>query len=340
MRLARILLSPISIIYYIITHSRNWAFDKNLLKSKKYDTTTIVIGNLSVGGTGKSPMTMYLTRLLSNKYPIAILSRGYGRKTKGFIELKPTDTTEKVGDEPLQLKSRFQQTPVAVCEDRCTGIEHLNNTYPNLKAILLDDAYQHRKLKASYYILLTMYNKPYYKDYMLPLGNLREARSGSKRAHIIIVTKCPKNLDKNSQEVFKNKLKLQTQQKLFFSYINYPDFLSNHNNNKYYIKDLKHKKITLVTGIANPTPLVKYYQEQGLIFEHLKYQDHHNFSKKELEYINQKAFIITTEKDFMRLKNHISPDKIWYQSMDVKFLNQEKENFDNTILKLLSDRLI
>ena len=206
----RLILYPFSILYDGITSLRNWAFDTGILDQKEFDIPIIVVGNLSTGGTGKTPMIEYLIDHLVGKR-IGVLSRGYGRKTNGYIEVSMGDLAYKVGDEPLQIKRKFQDLIVsAVCERRVEGIEHLLKDH-NLDVILLDDAYQHRQVKASHYILLTSYDQLYVNDYLLPSGNLRESRKGARRAKTIVVTKCPSSITKVERHNIKTRLNLLPQ---------------------------------------------------------------------------------------------------------------------------------
>src|SRR5690606_12215617 len=216
MKLLRKILFPFSLLYGGITAQRNWFYDIGLLISKAYDFPVICVGNLSTGGTGKSPMIEFLISFLKDEHKIAVLSRGYKRKTTGFREVLKTSMVEEVGDEPLQFKQKFPEVTVAVCEDRQTGIEKLQKT---AEVILLDDAFQHRKVKASLNILLTSFDKLYSNDCMLPAGNLREPKFGAKRADIIVVTKCPENIENTKMEAIKRRLKPKPHQEIYFSKI-------------------------------------------------------------------------------------------------------------------------
>jgi tetraacyldisaccharide 4'-kinase len=297
----RLILYPFSILYDGITSLRNWAFDTGILDQSEFDIPIIVVGNLSTGGTGKTPMIEYLIDHLAGKR-IGVLSRGYGRKTYGYIEVSAGDLPERVGDEPLQIKRKFQDLIVsAVCEKRVVGIEHLLKDH-NLDVILLDDAYQHRHVKASHYILLTSYDQLYINDYLLPAGNLRESRKGARRAKSIIVTKCPSSISEVERHNIKTQLNLLPQQKLYFSIIGYGAILHGIDS-KIDLNELKGKQVTVVTGIANPKPYLEYL-EGTVEVVHIKYNDHHIFTTDEIEMIRKEKIVITTEKDFMRLKEH------------------------------------
>lgn len=308
MKQLRKILFPFSIVYDIVTSVRNFLYEKNILKSHTFDIPVICIGNLSTGGTGKTPMTEYLISLLQNQYSIAVLSRGYGRKTRGFHQVATTDSPENTGDEPLQIKKKFPHITVAVDENRVHGISILKE---NHNLILLDDAFQHRRVQPSLSILLTAYADLYTHDYLLPAGNLRESRRGAKRAEVIIVTKCPKGLPEQEKEKIRKKINLLPKQQLLFSHLEYAENCTNTIENKP-LEFFKNKKITLITGIANPAPLSNFLKSSGLDFEHLTYPDHHAFSEKEIQLFKQKEFLLTTEKDFKRLDGKLNPEKLFY----------------------------
>jgi tetraacyldisaccharide 4'-kinase len=258
----RKILFPISILYWLITFLRNWCYDIGLFKSQSYEIPIIAVGNLSVGGTGKTPHIEYLIRLLSN-YKIATLSRGYKRRSKGFVLADATTNAAILGDEPFQFYSKFPNVAVAVDADRRNGIAQLQEKV-NPDVILLDDAFQHRKVKAGFYILLTTFNDLFVDDYILPFGNLREPAFGKKRANLIIVTKCPTDLSELAQENIRKRLK--TNLPVYFSTIVYDDFVYNENG-KLEVNALVNPKVILA-GIANPS----------LFFNHLKQRTRYDFS--------------------------------------------------------------
>ncbi|CAM3448920.1 tetraacyldisaccharide 4'-kinase [Aequorivita lipolytica] len=334
MKLLRKLLFPFSLLYGGVTALRNLLYNKGLLKSKAYKFPVICVGNLSTGGTGKSPMIELLVSFLKDENRIAVLSRGYKRKTTGFREVLSNSSVEEVGDEPLQFKRKFPEITVAVCEDRQTGIEKLQNT---ADVILLDDAFQHRKVAASINILLTPFDKLYVNDCMLPTGNLREPKFGAKRAHIIIVTKCPENISNSTIETIKRKLKPKAHQEIYFSKISYSAEIINHDERKP-ISYLKNKEFLLVTGIANPRPLVSHLKNDGLIFEEKAFADHHNFSASEIEELKKHPFILTTEKDFMRLPDLSDSTETYYLPIKTVILNGEEANFKNRIQKVITEK--
>lgn len=311
MKLLRKIFFPIVPVYYLITGLRNKLFDLNVLKSKSYNIPIICVGNLSVGGTGKTPMIEYLVRLLKEKYKLAVLSRGYKRITSGFVLANDKIKVEEIGDEPYQFKNKFNNILVAVDKDRQNGIEQLLKLKSSPEIILLDDGFQHRKVKADLYILLTPFYKLYTDDFLLPSGDLRETKSGAKRADIVVVTKCPHNLKEAQKSRISNKLKLENHQKLFFSSIFYDESVYNEKGSRS-IDKLIGQKFSLVTGIANSKPLVDYLSSKGLEFEHLNYRDHHNFTEKDLNAFKSKKLIVTTEKDYMRLKDNIDNQNLFY----------------------------
>ncbi len=322
MRKLRLLLYPFAVLYDLITALRNFLFNVGITKQYRPKVFTVAVGNLSTGGTGKTPMIEYLICSITDK-KIGVVSRGYGRSTRGYLEVETSHTPEEVGDEPLQIKTKFADSvKVAVSEKRALGIQNLSAIY-DLDVILLDDAYQHRHVKAHKYILLTSYDRPYYNDFVLPAGDLRESAAGAKRADHIIVTKCPHDLSVTEQNQIRKKVKPRSYQTLHFAYIGYSDFL--HGDQKILLENLKQKKVTLVTGIAKPQPLVDHLS-QFLEVDHLKFPDHYNFTDQDVEKIRRMDIIITTEKDFMRLKKFQIPN-LYFIGIQTKFLNQEQPEF-------------
>ena len=328
MNFVRKILFPIVPIYFVVTWVRNLCYDIGVFKSKSYDFYIICVGNLSAGGTGKTPMIEYLIRLLKDNYKVATLSRGYKRHTKGFFIANENSSALKIGDEPFQLYQKFKDVIVSVDSNRQNGIAKLMEL-PNIpEVILLDDAFQHRKVKARLNILLTTYDKLYVDDFMLPTGNLREPKSGAKRAQIIIVTKCPNDLNEDEKQNIITKLKPLSTQEVFFSSIKYSETIYSSKISKPLL-NLKQERFTLVTGIANPNPLLIYLKSSGYNYEHLNFKDHHNFTENELKLLNKKALILTTEKDYMRLKGAIDGERLFYLPIDIEMYNKEK--FDKLI---------
>ncbi|MFK7813675.1 MAG: tetraacyldisaccharide 4'-kinase [Maribacter sp.] len=304
MWLLRKILFPVSLVYGLVVYLRNRLYDWGIFPSKSYDTPIICVGNLSTGGTGKTPMVELLIALMQDQYKVAILSRGYQRNSKGFVLASAESTVADLGDEPFQIHSKFNKIQVAVDEDRRNGIAFLEkNIKPDV--IILDDAFQHRKVKPGFSILLTAFDNLYSSDWYLPTGNLRDSLREAKRADIIVVTKNPIETSEADRLKIEHKLGSKPNQNTLFSYLEYDKNLQGIGLLKS-MNDLKGKKITLVTGIANPKPLLYFLEENGISFEHLSYKDHHNFSAKELEIINSKPNVLTTEKDYMRLKDEVS----------------------------------
>jgi len=341
MNLLRKILFPFAILYGFITRIRNLLFDKGILKSYSFDIPVIAVGNLSVGGTGKTPQIEYLIRLLSSNYKVATLSRGYKRKSKGFVLADSTTNAEILGDEPFQFYKKFPNIQVAVDADRKNGIKQLlsqketrgiaEQSEAKPEVILLDDAFQHRKVKAGFYILLTSYGDLFSDDFLLPTGNLRESRSGAKRANMVIVTKCPAALSLDEQSKIKIKLKLSTNQELYFSFIDYDDFIYSEDD-KMKVSEIKIVDKLLLTGIAKPRPFFGYLHSEN--DEKLSFPDHHHFTENDIKEIKNKAknkLIITTEKDFVRLKGSIPSEQLFYLPIRSSFLSAS-ENFDKNIL--------
>ena len=303
----RKILFPFALIYGLIINIRNLAFDLGFLRSKTFDIPIIAVGNLSVGGTGKSPMIEYLVDLFSGLHKTAVLSRGYGRNTKGFLLASQGSTAKDLGDEPYQFFRKYKDLEVAVDEKRVRGIENLMSLKPELDVVLLDDAFQHRYVKASCYILLTSYDKLYTNDLLLPAGDLREPRRGAKRAQIIIVSKCPDNLNDSTRAIIEKRINPDLNQKLFFSSIKYDvDVISK--KGKKALEELKNTRVLLVTGIADPGPMENFLKRKHIGYEHMKFGDHQFIGNSELKDIKKKLgelpgeekIIITTEKDYVR----------------------------------------
>lgn len=321
MKFIRIILFPIVPVYYIITWLRNLLYDCGVLSSKAYDFPVICVGNLSTGGTGKTPMIEYLIRLLVDEKLVATLSRGYKRKTEGFVLADGTVSADTIGDEPFQFYNKFAAVKVAVDGNRQNGIAELMKLNSPPEVILLDDAYQHRKVKAGFNILLTAFNNLYYNDMVLPTGNLREPRSAAKRADVIVVTKCKENMAEAEKQKIMRKLKPKDHQKVFFSYISYEKAVKSYNR-ALELADLP--KFTLVTGIANATPLVDYLANKGLKFDHLEYSDHYNFRASDIDILATMELIVTTEKDYVRLSGYEQlKEKLYYLPIEIRLDNSE-----------------
>lgn len=331
MIILRYLLFPFSVLYGWITSTRNFLYDKGFFKSYSFDIPIIAVGNLSVGGTGKTPQIEYLIRLLSPNYKIATLSRGYKRKSKGFILANEKSNAEILGDEPFQMHQKFPNIKVAVDAYRKNGIEQLLSLEDKPQIILLDDAFQHRKVKAGFYILLTSFDDLYYDDFMLPTGNLRECRNGAKRANVIIITKCPKNLSEVEKEKIKHGINLNVP--VFFSFIDYDDRVYSENDSKN-VSEIKLKDKLLVAGIAKPDPFFDFIKSDNDL--KLVYPDHHHFSINDINEISEKSkgnIIITTEKDYVRLKD-MNINDLYYLPIKSN-LFMDNGNFNRLIMEFI-----
>jgi tetraacyldisaccharide 4'-kinase len=339
----RFLLFPVALLYGIVIFFRNRLYDAGILSSKEFETGIIVIGNLSVGGTGKSPMTEYLIRLLKDKFPIATLSRGYKRHTTGFILADKDSTSNQIGDEPLQFKKKFPELIISVDENRRNGIKKLLSKFPELKVILLDDAFQHRRVKPGLSILLADYGKMFYDDFLLPVGSLREWRAGKKRADVIIATKCPDNLSPVEKRIIQKKISPEAHQQVLFSHIKYGELVSMFPSPLGEGLGMR-PAVVLLTGISNPKPLEDYLKDKVASIIPMHYPDHHEYTLVEvtklIETFNGIAsankVIITTEKDAMRLDKqglvellHALP--IYYIPIEITFDEKEKTDFNQLI---------
>jgi tetraacyldisaccharide 4'-kinase len=310
MNFLRKLLFPVAFIYWIVTWLRNYFYDKQIFKSKSFDLPIIAVGNLSVGGTGKTPQIEYLIRLLQDQYKLATLSRGYKRETNNFVLANASTTVKQLGDEPFQFFTKFPKIKVAVDTNRINGITELLKLEDKPNVILLDDAFQHRKVKAGFYILLTTYSELFCEDYILPFGNLREPSFGKKRANMIIVTKCPIAI--SDLAICDIKRKLDTNIPVFFSKIEYDELVYSEMESIKTSYLIQAEKI-IITGIAKPFPFISYLKKENDLV--LEFPDHHNFTDKEINKIKKLAnnkVIITTEKDYMRLKGSLPKAQLFY----------------------------
>ncbi|MGJ1266296.1 tetraacyldisaccharide 4'-kinase [Sphingobacterium spiritivorum] len=336
MLLLRWFLFPITIIYTSIIWLRNRLYDYQLLKSKTYNIPLIVIGNLAIGGTGKSPMTEFLIRLLKEKIKLATLSRGYGRKTKGFRFVSTHSTSAEAGDEPLQFKRKFPEITVAVCEDRCYGVEQLEDKHD---LIILDDAFQHRKLKPTYSILLFEYTSLSGPVILLPTGNFRDMMMESHRANIIIVTKTPEDAtEEDKRKIIRKISRHNSTASIYFSKIKYDKWMDKNGSGCY--TNLKETDVLLITGIANPNPLINHLQPNVNRVIHMSYPDHHAFSETDISKIEEmykamtgsNKLILTTEKDFQRLygtRLHHFP--FYYIPIQIAFETSDHQHIERSI---------
>lgn len=350
MKLLRLLLFPFSLIYGLVVIIRNISFDAGISASRKFDIPLISIGNLAVGGSGKSPMAEYLVRLLKDRYKIATLSRGYGRSTSGFIELTEASTAAEAGDEPVQFKHKFPDITVAVCENRATGIDYLKQSSD---LIILDDAYQHRSVQAGLSLLLFDYSTIFQRQLLLPAGDLREPLSGRKRADIIIVTKTSPALSDAERERITRRINPYPQQELFFSYLEYGDLEALNTGSKLQLSAVNEQtEIILLTGIANTKPLLDQLQHYTHRIIHHHYRDHHPFSPKNIAKLAaawsasaaEHKFIITTEKDAQRLRspelNELLRDlPVYYLPVKARIQQPDEERFNQIIEQYVAKHL-
>ncbi|MEI7898010.1 MAG: tetraacyldisaccharide 4'-kinase [bacterium] len=344
-RILQVLLFPVSLCYGMVMQVRNLLFDMHILPSMTFDRPVISVGNLTYGGTGKTPHIEYLIRLLSPGKFIATLSRGYGRQSDGFILASKRSNVKYIGDEPMQFQKKFENIKVAVDEKRSRGIRILLEKFPELKVILLDDAFQHRYVKPGLSILLTDYHRIYPEDTILPSGTLREFKTGARRADIIIVTKTPKIFSPITRRRIMEELKPDSRQRVYFSFIKYiePVPVSDPMN---LTLPPKLTNILLFTGIANDYPLREHLERMCSELIVMKFADHHPYTVKNIEQIirtfrnlpTQKKIVVTTEKDVMRLKTpelsaYLKNLPLFCVPMQIDFHGTDKEKFDNEILQ-------
>ena len=334
---ARLALFPFAIFYDCITRFKNYLYNKKILSSSSFDIPIIVIGNLAIGGTGKTPHTEFMANFLKSKFAVAVLSRGYGRKTKGYLSATSASTSQQIGDEPLQIFNSVSGIDVAVCEDRTKGVNELIQT-KKPEVIILDDAFQHRKITGSLYILLTTYSKMFYDDFVLPAGDLREASSNKNRADIIIVSKCPADLGFLEKKIITEKIGPKPQQKVYFSCIKYlkPKIICGggpwQNN----------QTIVLVTGVVNPQPLKDHLEKMGTEVQLMKFADHHNYTDLDVLLVEEKlktagknSVLVTTSKDAVKLKPLIENKDIhaYEIPIQIEFLFQEENDFSQYLIE-------
>lgn len=341
----RFLLFPFALLYGLVIRVRNFLFDVKIIPSEKFKIPVISVGNLIAGGSGKTPMVEYIVRLLGENSGIATLSRGYKRKTRGYRLAGENETVETLGDEPLQYHQKFNDLNVAVCEKRTEGIRQLINTIPDLEAVILDDAFQHRFVKPELSILVTDYFKLFTADWLLPFGRLREQISGRKRADIIVVTKTPRIFSPIVRKQLLEEIKPYPGQLVCFSYINYLKFEPVYNGNcKYTEKTENVYSIIMVSGIGNPGPMQEYLRRLCTDLEIMEFPDHHQFTEKDLLLLKDKykylptkrKIIVTTEKDAKRLQNDeaqaiLGDLPIFYTPITFEFHPADKVIFDRTI---------
>jgi len=315
-------LMPLSWLYGLVVGIRNLMFDYGVLKSRNFPLPVICVGNLTVGGTGKTPHAEYLIQLLSKQYQVAVLSRGYKRKTKGYILATEETPMVQIGDEPYQMKQKFPHIHMAVDKDRCHGIEQLmkDEVEPSTDVVILDDAFQHRYVQAGINILLMDYHRLIYFDRLLPAGRLREHSAGRLRADIVIVTKCPHNITPMDRRGIERTLDLESWQKVFFTTYRYPETMEEVGENP-----------LLVTGIASPEQMAYDLKKRIPKLELMSFPDHHHFTQRDIENIRHRAAgrtILTTEKDATRIHGL---ENIKVIPIEIEFLDNKKKDFDHLI---------
>lgn len=332
----RILLLPFSLVYWLVIIVRNWCYDKKLFKSATFNLPIICVGNIAAGGTGKSPMVEYLVRHLKNEFKLAILSRGYKRKTKGYALAKENTNALEIGDEPMQFHIKFPEVAVAVGEERLVAIPQLLHDRPGTQVVILDDAFQHRAVSSGLNIVLTDYNNLFTRDWYLPTGDLRDEKRSMRRADIIVVTKCSSALSENERQETRNEIKPLANQALFFSSIQY--------GHPYHLVNKKNYQLTedvevlLVTGIANPGSLKNWLLSRCKTYYELVYNDHHIFTIDDLREIQQRfkelgsvnKIILTTEKDAVRLmkfEQELIGTPLYVLPIETMFLFDEGNKF-------------
>lgn len=347
----RILLYPLSAIYGLITGIRNFFYDTGILPSVEFRLPVICIGNITVGGTGKTPHTEYLVGLLRENFRVAVLSRGYKRDSRGFRIVTPASAVAESGDEPLQISRKYPDVLVAVDRKRVNGVRRIIEIQPDTEVIILDDAFQHRRITPGFSILLSDYNRPFCNDHMLPYGNLRESISNIRRADIILVTKSPVNISPIQRRLIVKEINKAPYQNLYFTSIKYnppvPLFDKKESSGSIpEVTKLEGAGIVLITGIANPIPLKEYIQQTAGEIIHLCYPDHYAYREKDLKAINDAfcrlksplKYVLSTEKDSVRLMEFTNIEDpvrtaFFYIPVGIYFLNDDQAEFDNLIIE-------
>ena len=342
----RILLLPISLLYHIVLSIRHKLYDWHILKSKRFEKPVICVGNLNLGGTGKTPHTEYLIRLLKNDYRVATLSRGYGRRTKGFKLAGTSSTYNDLGDEPLLYFKKYPGIKVAVDEDRVDGVTHLFGEQ-GVEVVLLDDAFQHRSISAGLNILLTEYQRLYMDDYLFPAGTLRDVRSAAKRADIIVISKAPKDLSEQEKQQITDKLNTSKNQKVYFSYLEHAALQPLNEAAKAFSPEEADGAFAFC-GIGNPKPFVEELKKRYHAVDFLPFGDHHDYKEKDMKAVldwfekldGEKKIIVTTEKDAARLTNspylcQFERTPLYDFPVTVRF--HEEEKFNEEILKYVRE---
>ncbi|EJF35976.1 tetraacyldisaccharide 4'-kinase [Capnocytophaga sp. oral taxon 335 str. F0486] len=328
----KIVLLPFAVIYGLIVRLRHWCYNIGVFKVHTFAVPTICVGNVAVGGTGKSPMVEYLIRQLKTTQRVGVLSRGYKRKSKGFVLAEGNSTVYDLGDEPFQFWKKFKDDIIlAVCGSRVEGIEQMLALPKPPEVIILDDAFQHRPVKAKINIILTAYGYLFTNDWLLPMGRLRDVVSRVQQADIVVVTKCPTTLSQSERSLIEKQLQKKAHCPIVFATIAYDEQVFKEDETISLSNFIK-KPFTLVTGIANPQPLLAYLKEQGADFQHLAFADHHHFTEREIQQLQGKR-ILTTEKDYVRLQPHLQD--LYYLPIAMQFLTPTDEHTFGTVFENL-----
>lgn len=342
----RIILFPFTLLYRAIIAIRSSLYEVNLLKSVSFDVPVISVGNLNTGGSGKTPMIEYLIRQLDPFIRVSVLSRGYKRRTKGYLNVTVDATYSEVGDEPLLLKKKYPGVPIAVGEERALAIPQLLQNYDGVQLVLLDDAYQHRGVDPYINLLLTEYGNRYTRDFLLPMGRLREPRKAAERADMIVVTKCPADLTEEAMKTITNEINPSPRQKIYFSTLRYHTaYNAFHTDERILLRD---QAVFLMTGIANPDSLVQFLMDRELVYFHRKFPDHYAFTKHDIATVidsfekmeEVKKVFLTTEKDLVRLVPHLHYFRskgidVYILPIEVQFLGRSDEFIQDIREKLL-----
>lgn len=331
--LLRKILFPVAALNYLFQLIRSFLYANNFFKVHQTKINTICIGNLSMGGTGKTPLVKFLIERLSKKINISVLSRGYKRKTKGFVEVLDNSDVNDVGDENFMIKKSFKKTNVFASENRTYALDIISKKFNDTDLIVLDDAMQHRRIKCDLNILLTKFEQPFYNDFTFPLGNLREPRIGYKRANIIIVTKCPNNLTSSQKEKIIKKINPLNHQRIFFSKVHYEDILKGKNN--IHISALE-SDFVLITGIADSRPLTRYLKSKKYKFNHIRYNDHHIYNQNDIKEIiksSRDKIILTTKKDYFKIISIHESNNLFYIDIKIDFFGKS-----NDLIGLISEK--
>tara|TARA_B100000963_G_C22613839_1_gene666273 strand:- start:1448 stop:2458 length:1011 start_codon:yes stop_codon:yes gene_type:complete len=331
--LLRKILFPVAILNYLFQLTRSFLYANNFFKVHQYKINTICIGNLSLGGTGKTPLVKFLIEGLSKKINISVLSRGYKRKTKGFVEVLDDSYVNDVGDENFMIKKSFKKVNVFASENRSYALYRISKKFNDIGLIILDDAMQHRKIECDLNILLTKFDQPFYNDFIFPVGNLREPRIGYERADIIIVTKCPNNLTSSQKEKIIKKINPLHHQRIFFSKVLYEDILKGKID--VHISALE-SNFVLITGIADSRPLTRYLKSKKYKFNHIKYNDHHIYTHSDIKEIIKSSankIILTTKKDYFKISSLHESNKLFYIDIKMDFFGKS-----NDLIGLISEK--